>query len=143
MSSSSTVSWRGTSSAGQKPPRPGRLERRLFLCGLAVFLFLGGGHIASSDGNTMFALSESLLAGRLDIPAGNGKLAGILIEARWRSDRIDWVAIGIGVNVREPANVDAHGKHISTSHCVDRILVRVTNLESFERVTDFRALEIG
>lgn len=74
MSSSSTVSWRGTSNAGPPPPRPGRLERRLFGCALAVYLFLGGGHIASSDGNTMFALSESLLAGRLAIPAGNGKL---------------------------------------------------------------------
>ena len=33
------------------------------------------------------------------------KLAGILVEARWRSGRIDWVAIGIGVNVRVPADV--------------------------------------
>ena len=40
-----------------------------------------------------------------DLFVGGGKLAGILIEARWRADRIDWVAIGIGVNVREPANV--------------------------------------
>ena len=40
-----------------------------------------------------------------DLHVGAGKLAGILIEARWRADRIDWVAIGIGVNVREPANV--------------------------------------
>ena len=40
-----------------------------------------------------------------DLFVGDGKLAGILIEARWRSDRIDWVAIGIGVNVRAPANV--------------------------------------
>jgi BirA family biotin operon repressor/biotin-[acetyl-CoA-carboxylase] ligase len=40
-----------------------------------------------------------------DLFVGAGKLAGILIEARWRADRIDWVAIGIGVNVREPSNV--------------------------------------
>jgi BirA family biotin operon repressor/biotin-[acetyl-CoA-carboxylase] ligase len=40
-----------------------------------------------------------------DLFCGTGKLAGILVEARWRSERIDWVAIGIGVNVREPANV--------------------------------------
>lgn len=44
-----------------------------------------------------------------DLFIGDGKLAGILIEARWRSDRIDWVAIGIGVNVREPANVASAG----------------------------------
>lgn len=40
-----------------------------------------------------------------DLFLGDGKLAGILIEARWRAERVDWVAIGIGVNVREPANV--------------------------------------
>jgi BirA family biotin operon repressor/biotin-[acetyl-CoA-carboxylase] ligase len=40
-----------------------------------------------------------------DLYVGDGKLAGILVEARWRSNRIDWVAIGIGVNVREPTGV--------------------------------------
>ena len=40
-----------------------------------------------------------------DLYVGGGKLAGILIEARWRASRVDWVAIGIGVNVREPAGV--------------------------------------
>jgi BirA family biotin operon repressor/biotin-[acetyl-CoA-carboxylase] ligase len=42
-----------------------------------------------------------------DLFVGDGKLAGILIEARWRATRIDWVAIGIGVNVREPAGFAA------------------------------------
>ena len=37
-----------------------------------------------------------------DLYVGEGKLAGILVEARWRADRLDWVAIGIGVNVRIP-----------------------------------------
>jgi BirA family biotin operon repressor/biotin-[acetyl-CoA-carboxylase] ligase len=40
-----------------------------------------------------------------DLYVGTAKLAGILVEARWRSGRIDWVAIGIGVNVRAPADV--------------------------------------
>jgi len=40
-----------------------------------------------------------------DLYVGDGKLAGILIEARWRGNRIDWLAIGIGVNVREPRGV--------------------------------------
>ena len=35
-----------------------------------------------------------------DLYTQDGKLAGILIEARWRDARLDWVAIGIGVNVR-------------------------------------------
>lgn len=41
-----------------------------------------------------------------DLFVGIGKLAGILVEARWRASRIDWVAIGIGVNVREPSDVE-------------------------------------
>jgi BirA family biotin operon repressor/biotin-[acetyl-CoA-carboxylase] ligase len=40
-----------------------------------------------------------------DLFVGGGKLAGILVEARWRANRIDWVAIGIGVNVRAPDGV--------------------------------------
>jgi BirA family biotin operon repressor/biotin-[acetyl-CoA-carboxylase] ligase len=33
------------------------------------------------------------------------KLAGILIEARWREGALEWVAIGIGVNVTLPDDV--------------------------------------
>lgn len=33
-----------------------------------------------------------------DLLAQGGKLAGILIEARWRDGQPEWVAIGIGVN---------------------------------------------
>jgi len=38
-----------------------------------------------------------------DLFVGAGKLAGILVEARWREDVVDWVAIGVGVNMRVPA----------------------------------------
>lgn len=34
-----------------------------------------------------------------------GKLAGILVEARWRESSLEWVAIGLGVNVRAPEGV--------------------------------------
>jgi hypothetical protein len=47
---------------------------RLFIFCLLAFLLLGGGRIASSDGLTMFRLSESLLSGHLWIPAGNGRV---------------------------------------------------------------------
>jgi len=40
-----------------------------------------------------------------DLYVGEGKLAGILIEARWRDSRLEWVALGIGVNVAMPADV--------------------------------------
>ncbi|MFI5310270.1 MAG: biotin--[acetyl-CoA-carboxylase] ligase [Gemmatimonadales bacterium] len=42
-----------------------------------------------------------------DLYVGDGKLAGILVEARWREQRPEWVAIGVGVNVVPPADVPA------------------------------------
>ena len=38
-----------------------------------------------------------------DVYVGAGKLAGILVEARWRESAVDWVAIGVGINRRVPA----------------------------------------
>jgi BirA family biotin operon repressor/biotin-[acetyl-CoA-carboxylase] ligase len=40
-----------------------------------------------------------------DLYLGDGKLAGILVETRWREGRADWVAIGVGVNTRVPSGV--------------------------------------
>ncbi|HUF27522.1 MAG TPA: biotin--[acetyl-CoA-carboxylase] ligase [Gemmatimonadaceae bacterium] len=40
-----------------------------------------------------------------DLLVRGRKLGGILIEARWRDGRPDWVAIGFGVNVATPAGV--------------------------------------
>jgi BirA family transcriptional regulator, biotin operon repressor / biotin---[acetyl-CoA-carboxylase] ligase len=44
-----------------------------------------------------------------DLFVGDRKLAGILVEARWRGARLDWVAIGVGINVRPPAELDVGG----------------------------------
>ena len=51
-----------------------------------------------------------------DLYVGSRKLAGILVEARWRDSRPEWVAIGVGVNVRTPAGEpNATGLRDSTS----------------------------
>lgn len=34
-----------------------------------------------------------------DLLVGHRKLAGILVETRWRARQVDWVAIGMGVNI--------------------------------------------
>ena len=44
-----------------------------------------------------------------DVYVGEQKLAGVLVEARWRGPRLDWVAIGVGINVRPPAGFDGAG----------------------------------
>lgn len=59
-------------------------------------------------------LAEAL-QGFVDVPVrlkwpndaflGDGKVAGILVEARWRDSVVDWIAIGIGINRTLPANV--------------------------------------
>ena len=38
-----------------------------------------------------------------DLMLDGGKLGGILIESRWREERVDWVAIGIGINMPHSA----------------------------------------
>ena len=54
---------------------------------------------------------DALVQGRValkwpnDLYVGDGKLAGVLVEARWRDARPDWVAIGFGLNVTPPADM--------------------------------------
>ena len=44
-----------------------------------------------------------------DLYVEEKKLGGILIEARWRERRLEWVAIGVGINVVVPDDVPAAG----------------------------------
>jgi BirA family biotin operon repressor/biotin-[acetyl-CoA-carboxylase] ligase len=37
-----------------------------------------------------------------DLMLDDRKLGGILIEARWRDERLEWVAIGVGINLAPP-----------------------------------------
>ena len=50
-----------------------------------------------------------------DLYVGRGKLAGILTEARWRGDGLEWIAIGVGINVRAPDAEVAAGLAPGTS----------------------------
>jgi BirA family biotin operon repressor/biotin-[acetyl-CoA-carboxylase] ligase len=71
------------------PPEGGALAVR---AGLAVLAAL--------------AAAAPELAPRLkwpnDVMVGGRKAGGILCEARWSAERLGWVAIGIGLNVRGP-----------------------------------------
>lgn len=45
-----------------------------------------------------------------DLQVRGRKLAGVLIEARWRDSRAEWVALGVGINLAPPADLlEAHG----------------------------------
>jgi BirA family biotin operon repressor/biotin-[acetyl-CoA-carboxylase] ligase len=39
-----------------------------------------------------------------DVYRGGRKLAGVLVEARWRGEEPDWVAIGVGLNCHPPGD---------------------------------------
>jgi BirA family transcriptional regulator, biotin operon repressor / biotin---[acetyl-CoA-carboxylase] ligase len=42
-----------------------------------------------------------------DVYVGARKLAGVLLEARWRGARLDWLAVGVGINVQPPRGYEA------------------------------------
>lgn len=49
-----------------------------------------------------------------DIHVNGKKLAGVLVEARWRGAHLDWLALGIGINVHTPTDLDAAGLNPGT-----------------------------
>jgi BirA family biotin operon repressor/biotin-[acetyl-CoA-carboxylase] ligase len=63
----------------------------------------------------LFATEPIRLKWPNDLYVENSKLAGILIEARWRDLELEWVAIGIGANVRPPKGIEAAGLEEGTA----------------------------
>jgi len=51
-----------------------------------------------------FAPSPVRLKWPNDLYLERRKLAGILVEARWRDGAPEWLAIGVGINLRTPSN---------------------------------------
>ncbi len=61
--------------------------------------------LALAEALEPFVSSPIALKWPNDLYVSDGKLAGILIEARWRQAHVEWVAIGVGVNLRVPDDV--------------------------------------
>lgn len=74
---------------------------------LRVGLALAEGLAAFTDARLWLKWPNDVLLGPCDdarpSPAALGKLAGVLVEARWREAQVEWVAIGVGVNLRVPS----------------------------------------
>jgi BirA family biotin operon repressor/biotin-[acetyl-CoA-carboxylase] ligase len=90
------------------------IERPASPRGLEVLSLRIGLHVAEA----LDALAERPITLKWpnDLQVGGAKLGGILVEARWRDVRVEWVAIGIGVNVRTPEDVEAAtGLRVGTS----------------------------
>lgn len=54
-----------------------------------------------------FALAKVMLKWPNDLYVADRKLAGVLVEARWRGARLDWLAVGVGINLHAPEAHDA------------------------------------
>lgn len=90
--------------------RPGQglwmtlLERPGTVSGLDVLSLRIGLHAAPVL--DLFSSERVQIKWPNDLYVGSRKLAGILVEARWRDQKTDWVAIGIGVNVVAPPDLE-------------------------------------
>lgn len=61
--------------------------------------------LAAARALEAFTTGELRLKWPNDLVLDDGKLGGILIESRWRDERVDWVAIGVGINCRVPDDI--------------------------------------
>ena len=76
----------------QRPAHPGAAELLPLRVGLAVADVLEG----------LGGMPAVGLKWPNDLMVADRKLGGILCEARWRGDALAWVAVGVGLNVRNP-----------------------------------------
>lgn len=80
----------------ERPPDPSALDVLSLRIGLAAARALDA-----------FATEPVRLKWPNDLYVDDAKLGGVLVEARWRGDRLDWVAIGLGVNMDRPPDQSA------------------------------------
>jgi BirA family transcriptional regulator, biotin operon repressor / biotin---[acetyl-CoA-carboxylase] ligase len=80
------------------------IERPTDSSGLEVLSLRVG--LAAAEALDRFAPEPIRLKWPNDLYLDRGKLAGILVEARWREGAVEWVAIGLGVNVSAPQEVE-------------------------------------
>ena len=80
------------------------IERPADTSGLGVLSLRVG--LVAAEALDRFASEPIRLKWPNDLYVDDGKLAGILVEARWRESAVEWIAIGLGVNVQPPEGVD-------------------------------------
>jgi BirA family transcriptional regulator, biotin operon repressor / biotin---[acetyl-CoA-carboxylase] ligase len=80
------------------------IERPADISGLDVLSLRVG--LRAAGALDRFAPEPIRLKWPNDLYLEAGKLGGILVEARWREQSVEWLAIGVGINVRRPANVE-------------------------------------
>jgi BirA family biotin operon repressor/biotin-[acetyl-CoA-carboxylase] ligase len=80
------------------------VERPTDASGLGVLSLRVG--LAAAEALDRFAAEPIRVKWPNDLYIDRSKLAGILVEARWREQAVEWVAIGMGINVKQPEGVE-------------------------------------
>ncbi len=115
--SDSQLSGRGRNGKRWSSPRRGvwltLIERPADSSALDVLSLRIG--LAAARALDAFAAEPIRLKWPNDLYVDAAKLAGVLVEARWRGDRLDWVAIGLGVNMDAPPEYAAAVLEAGTS----------------------------
>lgn len=63
-----------------------------------------------------FSVAQVGLKWPNDLYVPEGKLGGVLVEARWRDGKPEWIAIGVGINLTSPADLaDSAGLRAGTT----------------------------
>lgn len=70
-----------------------------------------------------------------DLYLSAGKLGGVLIEARWRDAALEWVAIGLGINLRVPSGTPPAAALPAAAHRVDVLASVIPALRAAARRT--------
>jgi BirA family biotin operon repressor/biotin-[acetyl-CoA-carboxylase] ligase len=116
-------SWQSSSEAGLWLTL---IERPADTSGLDVLSIRVG--LAAAEALDRFAPEPIRLKWPNDLYVDRGKLAGILVEARWREQSVEWIAIGLGINVRAPEDIeDAAGLEPGTAR-VDVLVELIPSL---------------
>lgn len=76
------------------------IERPLDASGLDVLSLRVG--MRAARALDRFTTAPVMLKWPNDLLLPSGKVGGILVEARWREQRPEWVAIGVGINLVDP-----------------------------------------
>jgi BirA family biotin operon repressor/biotin-[acetyl-CoA-carboxylase] ligase len=83
------------------------IERPADTSGIGVLSLRVG--LGASEALDRFAPEPIRLKWPNDLYIDRNKLGGVLVEARWREQSLEWIAIGLGVNMRLPDGVDNAG----------------------------------
>ncbi|MBW7933216.1 MAG: biotin--[acetyl-CoA-carboxylase] ligase [Gemmatimonadaceae bacterium] len=107
----------------ERPATPGGLDVLSLRCGL---------HLAEALDE--LAAAPVHVKWPNDLQVQGRKLAGILIEARWRDHRVEWVALGIGLNVVPAVDVESAGLRSGASRLdvLDRVIPAVRAAAALE-----------